>query len=145
MMNQGLPLHVNPTMRFVYSSYWGTYSRVLQYPTWSREDQKSYQMIEVNVTPINGVSCTLDELDRVRRINIRRHLTQIDAKDEFTNVIPLWWYDQLGSMIGPKRRDFIMFGNISVMDHIDWVKYNKVNNGGASLFDILKDGVEINA
>lgn len=143
MRNSGLPLHANPTKRIVYSSYWGTYSRVLQYPIWNHFDQKHFLMIEVNITPVNGLHATQSEWDRCRDINIRRHGTQIDGKDRFTDVIPLDWFNLLGERWGEARRDFILYGNI--LELIDWVKYNKHNNGGCPLEKCLLDDKTIGA
>lgn len=132
MMNRGLPLHINPTMRYRYDSYWGTWNRVLQFPTWYATEHRPLQMIEFSMTPIG------DDWEDLASIRIRKHGTPFSATDKTSNVIPAYWWDHIGEKIGVERRDFMAYHN-NFLDEIDWVKYHEINNGGAP-FDLIRKG-----
>jgi hypothetical protein len=101
---------------------------------WYETDKRHLNMVEVDVTPVNGMS---GDWERIGKVWIRQHGTQIGAGDKFTNVIPMDWYHELGYRIGNRQRDYILYYDILPM--IDWNKYRQVNNGGASLMMITKD------
>lgn len=134
MRNQGLPLHVNPTMRYKYCSYWGTWNRVLQFPIWNAENNRKLDMVEFSLTPINGDRGDWNDVASVR---VRKHGTMIDKNDTFHNALPLDWWNLIGERIGTNRRDFMAYYN-SFLDEIDWTKYSQFNNGGASFERIMK-------
>ena len=118
------------TMRYRYCAYWGTFDRVLQHYSATKN-----QMIEFSMTPIN---ISYGDWDEVATIRIRKHCTSIDKKDEFMNVLPMHIWNLIGEKIGEERRDFMAYHTFDLENDIDWVKYAQLNNGGASYFDVIK-------
>ena len=145
---------------FHYSSYWGTYSRVLHSPgrKHANVELPKYETgayIEVDLTPINGwphedqrkmygdklyAEHVQYQLNQVRFVNIRSHGTRRDAKDEILGCLPANVIEQMKNNLDHSLVNFLLTGNILPL--IDWNKYRKVCNGGASLKDCIKDDLE---
>lgn len=115
--------------KFLYNNYWGRWSRVLV-PMGLHSSQ-----VEVDLTAINPMS---DELwPRVAAIHIRRHGTSMDRKDKLSATLPTYAYEMMQSRI---KDEAILCRLLheDLIPLIDWDKFNKINNGGASLADCLK-------
>ncbi|QIG70126.1 hypothetical protein EVB87_026 [Rhizobium phage RHph_N28_1] len=118
-----------------YSSYWGTFSRVL---TDCNRGRRGW-FVEVNLTPVNAWSA--DSWQEIKRCWIREHCTSRDKRDEATSKLERAVFDRIGEMVGKDVRHWLLTADILPM--IDWDKYGKTCNGGASLFACLKDGFEL--
>lgn len=114
---------------FIYNSYWRTWSRVLR-PMSDKHDQ-----VEVDLTTPN--SHIESEWEKVRNIHIRKHCTSPRYGDLLEEELP-------DSVIKHLRRnvDEAVLHRLlheDFLPQIDWDKYHKVDNGGASLSQISKD------
>ncbi|QXV73995.1 hypothetical protein [Rhizobium phage RHEph12] len=118
-----------------YSSYWGTFSRVLT----DRLNGRRGNYVEVNLTPTN--SWNDENWQEIKRCWIRSHGTMRDRNDRDTSQLERAVFDRIGAMVGKDVRHWLLTADILPM--IDWDKYNKACNGGAALFACLKDGFEL--
>lgn len=133
---------------FHWCSYWGSWSRVLHSPGTKHDncDLPGYFMesfIEVNLTPVNGWPCDNDkdsyrsyQLDQVRHIIIRCHMTSRGKKDEIWGDLPEITKDALRENIGDELTHRLLAEDF--LPQIDFAIYHKHCNGGAKLADILK-------
>lgn len=112
---------------FLYSAYWGKWSRVLQFMN------KDMWQVEVDLTPVIGL--TSDWL-RVERLNIREHGTARDARDVITADLPDHVVETMRTRLPEELVQRLLHEDF--LSNIDWTKYNAKNNGGASFFDICK-------
>lgn len=120
-LNTGVVSRMYPYNLFVYSAYWGTWSRVLRFMNKGNTGQ-----VEVNLTATN-----LDfsrDWDKVASLNIRLHGTSRDAKDLYVKELPAnalgWMRNWLDAPVIERllHEDFL--------PKIDWELYNKNTNGG---------------
>jgi hypothetical protein len=116
---------------FVYSSYWGRWSRILQEGT----PQNGYEFIEVSVTAINPTH-DYSWADQIMSVNIRRHGTQRDRKDVFVGTLPEAAVAMLDKHI-PKEVQHLLLHE-DLLPQIDWELYRKHCNGGAPFHLIRK-------
>jgi hypothetical protein len=117
---------------FIFSSYWGTWSRVL------RAGNASIPTVEVDLTAINPNSDLA--WPKVRAINIREHRTARSAKDELSLALPDYAFDLMKSRM-PDQQLLDRLLHEDLLPLIDWQKYQLACNGGAALADILKGEV----
>lgn len=121
-----------PRNLFVYSAYWGTWSRVLQF---MQGGDNPVAQVEVNLTAVNPTT----KLDwrRVPLIVIRKHVTARSDRDLYVadlpdNALALMkeWLDE-DTIQRLLHEDFL--------PQIDWDKYNQHCNGGCFLHQCIKD------
>lgn len=105
--------------RFVYSSYWGTYSRII------RTNLFGFQTVEVDLTPING------DWKNQRLVNIRAHCTSRDKKDHIMGWLPDMVVFRLRQELGDELAWKLLTEDI--FSQIDWDKYRLHDNGGCPL------------
>lgn len=109
---------------FFYSSYWHTWSRVL-----APEGKLDVGIVEVDLTGGNW--------ERVRQINIRAHRTARKHGDLLVRELPADALELMKKhMPGQAILDVLLHENL--LPQIDWYKYRKVCNGGATFANILK-------
>lgn len=110
---------------FVYSSYWGTWSRRLS------NNHPSGPFVEVNLTPIKHCYSSTWK-DDVAPIRIRFHGTAPSRNDKLTGELFVAMIDNLGTELVVRllTEDFL--------SQIDYQLYTKFNNGGANFEDIRK-------
>ena len=114
---------------FHYSSYWGTWSRVL-----STSDPNG-PFVEVNLTPTNGWNRGYSFEDDVSRIRIRFHGTVRDRNDKVVPVLPDYVKEGMIKHLGAELTERLLTEDF--YSQIDYVLYRKHCNGGA-LFDQIK-------
>lgn len=112
--------------KYVYSNYWKTWSRVLEY--------KDGQFVEVNLTVVNPKDAS--EWKRNSSIIIRRHRTSQGEKS-FTDVLPIEVIDELESHMSEDIVQRLLYEDF--LPQIDWDRYNVYNNGGAE-FELIRKG-----
>lgn len=112
--------------KFVYSGYWRTWSRILDY--------KDDCFVEVDLTPVNPTVAS--EWNKVAQINIRRHRTN-PLNNRFANTLDS---EVLGLMSKWLSLDVIeRLLHEDFLPSIDWDRYAAHNNGGAVFSLIKKD------
>lgn len=121
--------------KFEYSSYWGTWSRILAPFDTVFHNGHCVGQVEVNVTPTNITS----DYSWIRHntVIIRAHGTSPSRGDELVEELPegpMNWI--LNRVPDPKIQKLILHADL--LPQIDWELYHKFNNGGASFFDIQK-------
>ena len=116
-------------MKYHYSSYWHSWSRVLS------DNHDHGPFVEVNLTP-HGIRGSAADWRRVAQIIIRVHGTTRDPNDQETDRLPreivFLMLDHLG--MGLLARLL----NEDFLSEIDWSLYEKHNNGGAAFEDIRR-------
>jgi hypothetical protein len=111
---------------FHFSSYWGTWSRVLSYDgTW---------MVEVNLTPI-GCAHSSTWASDVAPVRVRQHCTVVDNRDILTNALPDDVRADMIKNLGVELVNRLLCEDI--LSQINWELYHRHDNGGANLADIL--------
>jgi len=116
------------TTKFHYSSYWGSWSRVLSH------EGNCY--VEVNLTTIPNCSSSSWE-DDVAEVVIRRHYTARRHGDIDTDELPRDIHEAMIEHLG-KEMTISLLGS-DFLPEIDWEKYHKHCNGGCPLDKCLKD------
>lgn len=114
--------------KFHYSSYWGTWSRVLG----NRPDYTFYT-VELDLTPINGDS---GNWARVRDIWVRAHCTSRDKKDQETSRLPVEIWSLLGNRVGGDVRHMLVTHDFIPL--IDWARFDERCNGGCAFQECAK-------
>ena len=115
-----MPLH-----RYHYCSYWGTWSRVLCDPS-DRLPGFEGCFVEVNISGVNR------RPEEAAEIRIRKHFTARSYGDKETDILPL----EVKSRLLADCLDVVLAARIlneDFLSQIDWVKYEKFNNGGCPL------------
>ena len=115
---------------FVYSKYWGSWSRVLS----TRHPKGPY--VEVNLTPIAGWHSSSWETDVVP-IRIRFHGTRYE-KGEICKTLLEEVKEIMIVNLGEDLTNRLLTEDF--LSQIDIDLYEKHNNGGANLADISKEG-----
>lgn len=114
---------------YYYSSYWGTWSRVLS------NNHPKGPFVEVNLTPIPCCHSSGWEND-VAPIRIRFHGTAREEGDKVTDRLPESIYAQMVEKLGAELVNRLLEEDF--LSQIDMGLYNKYNNGGANFEDIRK-------
>lgn len=114
---------------FIYNAYWRTWSRVLR-PMSDKHDQ-----VEVDLTTPNGD--IESEWEAVRSIHIRKHCTSPRHGDKLEEELPDGVVKHLRRNVDEATLRRLLHEDF--LPQIDWDKYRKVDNGGASLSQISKD------
>lgn len=133
-----MPTKSRTTNGFVYSSYWGTWSRVMYYECRGTQDLKlnydipSCVAVEVNLTAVNP-TVGLD-WERVKAITIRAHGTPYGPKDEVTSYLPDYVLERMREWLDEALIERLLHEDF--LPHIDWVKHRQHCNGGAP-FDLI--------
>lgn len=109
---------------FIYSSYWGCWSRILQEAT----PHNDGNYIEVNLTAINP-TYEHSWKEQIEMIRIRRHGTSRDKKDRFVGTLPQEVVDMMLRYLAPELVERLLHEDF--LPHIDWNLYRKHCNGGA--------------
>lgn len=130
--------------RFIRSSYWGRWSLILT-ERFIGERQRilgkltgrtpSPSIIEIDLEPINGWGRVADQINDVRRINIRRHCTARDGRDVLADTLPMAIENALIEHLGKDLAAWLLNPQTEILGLIDWQRYEKLCNGGASLLD----------
>lgn len=117
----------------IYSSYWGTYSRILC------EKYDGWQTVELDLTPINP--SWDNSWINIPKFSIRFHCTARTDRDTISSRLPKHWFDELGKRVGKDKRHALLTQDI--MPLIDYDKYRKAGKGGGvvNLIDCLKGEV----
>lgn len=110
--------------KYVYSSYWRTWSRVLEC--------KDGCFVEVNLTAINPKDAS--EWERNSSIIIRRHRTS-QCGNSFSDIIPMYALAELESHMSEDVVQRLLYEDF--LPQIDWDRYNAYNNGGAE-FELIR-------
>lgn len=123
--------------RFRFSSYWRTWSLVL---TDRCKAKPGYgPTVEIDLSPVNGWDCGATcNSDATRAINLRRHCTEIDARDIMTDVLPETIKSDLYRELGRDLTDWLLDPKTEILGIIDWARHNEISNGGASLRACVK-------
>lgn len=119
------------TNKFHYSSYWGKWNRVLQWQNFS--GAKRVFQIEVDLQPIN--SWDPSAWEKTAKINIRKHCTSPARKDIDSKTLPLYVAKQMIKILGRPLVERLLYEDF--LSKIDWEKYERSCNGGAS-FEAIK-------
>lgn len=114
---------------FVYSSYWGTWSRVLS------TNHPNGPFVEVNLTPIPNCYSSGWKND-VAPIRIRIHGTARGPNDKVTKELPEKIYEQMVKHLGAELANRLLVEDF--LSQIDIALYNKHCNGGANFENIKK-------
>ena len=109
--------------RFVYSSYWRTWSRLLL------NDFDTNKCVELNLTPVGASGWP-----RVATENIRRHMTKRLANDKIVWVLPKEVEQACREHLGDKLFDKML--TYDYLSEIDWKAYDEASNGGAPFASI---------
>jgi len=112
--------------KYVYSNYWRTWSRVLEY--------KDGQFVEVNLTAINPNDSY--EWERNSKIIIRKHRTK-QNDGIFRDFLPAKVVAELEFHMGEEVVNRLMYEDF--LPEIDWDRYNTYCNGGAE-FELIRKG-----
>ncbi len=133
---------------FVYSSYWGTWSRVL----WHKSDQQLArrlglpnhvgEWIELDLTAVNPHS-SLDWADRVAKGNVRCHRTARGDRDIITSTLPAETVALMNVWLPEDTVDKLL--HVDYLPYLDFEVGRKLCNGGFKVNDALKDMVSIEA
>lgn len=125
---------------FVYSSYWGTWSRVLYHES-DRALKQRYDLpyspwIELDLTAINPTTIN-NWSDKVQHANIRCHSTTRGDKDKIVGTLP-------GHVVQLMRRNLTedcvqKLLHEDYLPYIDFEKGRKACNGGFHFADATKD------
>ena len=110
-------------MKYHYSSYWGSWSRVLS--------EEGMEFVEVNLTPVRGYGW-----DDVWPATIRRHGTMRKVRDIETDKLPHDIMQDIKDALGSARLHYLL--NEDFLPQIDWALYRLHCNGGARFENILK-------
>ena len=129
-MNQAKGVRSKNNNMFVYSSYWGCWSRILQEAT----PHNDGNFIEVNLTAINP-TYEHSWKEQIEPIRIRRHGTSRDRNDKFVGTLPQEAYDMMCRHLPQELIERLMHEDF--LPNIDWEKYRKHSNGGAP-FELIK-------
>lgn len=125
------PQDVKPAKPIIYNSYWGTWNRILRY--------EGIWTVELNLTPINHHWPSTWGGDRSpSKYIIRKHGTAVCPSDKLMDELPGIWRDLLVYRLGEEITTRLLTFDFYPL--IDWMKYDRVNNGGAPISEILKDG-----
>ena len=118
---------INTDKKYVYCSYWGTWSRILR-----PKDDAGYT-VEVNLTPISQGQLNWDS--QVKGIRIRSHCTNTKP-DTFTDELPENVLANMKKYLGEELCDRLL--NEDFLSQIDWKLYKikSSGGGGANLDDI---------
>lgn len=119
---------IYPHNLFVFSNYWGTWSRVLQF---MQGGSILRAQIEVDLTPVNA-----DGWKDIEEIHIRSHITARDDRDVYTADLPDHVLEAMRLRLQAPVIERLLHEDF--LPQIDWVKHRAVSNGGASLFRCLK-------
>lgn len=111
-------------MKYHYSSYCGTWSRVL--------GRMDFYTVEVDLTPVNG---DRGDWGRVKGVWIRAHCTSRDRRDVDDHILPSDVWNWLGDRVGAEARHRLVTEDF--LSQIDWRKYDEAKNGGCA-FDRCK-------
>ena len=114
--------------KFVYCSYWGTWSRLL------KPLGKHYGAVEVNLTAINPTS-EHGWVDKVSNLTIRVHRTPNSGNDRIVDTLPLDVYQLMSQWLSDETVERLI--NEDFISQIDFDKYRKHCNGGAA-FELIK-------
>lgn len=120
-----LELLESPKPKFVYSSYWRTWSRLVV--------TVGMHHVEVNMTPINGWG---SNTERCKSVNVRCHNTAREWNDVVADTLPDNVLAECNEHLGPEVTAFIASANF--IELVDWTRYNQLCNGGASFYRIAK-------
>lgn len=113
---------------FVYSSYWRTWSRVLQRMGGSFNTQ-----IEVDITPINP---SIDESWMViPKINIREHMTSTRQGDIWTHHLPDEVVKDLEKRVSKSQLDLILHKDLLSMINVE--EFSKAGHS-LTLLELVK-------
>ncbi len=105
--------------RFVYSSYWRTWSRVLL-----NDYDLVGSCVEIDLTPVNGTDWA-----RVATENIRRHTTDRGVGDKLVWELPKEVEQTCRRHLGDQLFDRML--TYDYLPEIDWKLYSVPSNGGA--------------
>lgn len=117
---------------FVYSSYWQTWSRILQEGT----VHNNFECIEVNVTPVNPTRPESWER-QILSVKIRKHSTARSSRDKFVGTLPESAVADLNKYIPKEIQEFLLHEDL--LPQIDWDKYREHSRlGGGADFDLIR-------
>lgn len=127
------------TGNYTFNSYWCHWSRVLLRPTSFEtllaqgfDEQTAKHLagsyVEVDITPINGWE--RGDVDRIRSINIRVHMTIRREQDVDTNILPGPVRSDMEKHLGEKLTRKILSEDF--LSQINWTKHSRLSNGGCS-------------
>lgn len=119
---------------FIYSSYWGKWSRVLAV----NHNMSEYgfgDFVEVDIDPINGWGWP-GAVEHVKSINIRSHCTTRDRKDRNEYECPEYLRTHMLHYLGEELTERLLTEDF--YSQIDWNIYRKHDNGGAPFEKIRK-------
>ena len=116
----------SPKPKFVYSSYWGVWSRLVAVA--------GMHYVEVNMTPVNGWGS--GDVERCKSVIVRCHCTARDWSDLEVDTLPDDVWAACNEHLGPEVTAFI--ASADFIELVDWTRYNQLCNGGASFYRIAK-------
>lgn len=120
---------------FHYSSYWGTWSRIL-----SREIRGKYKalsIIEVNLTPIRNCHSSEWQKD-VAPIVFREHGTMPGNSDKFERELPDYILEQMREHLGITLTQRLLTEDFLKVVDVEKIRVGKIGGGGIGLSHVLK-------
>lgn len=123
--------------KFHYSGYWHSWSLVLSE---SCEETPGYgRIVEISLTGPDYESSQ----DTLRLLNVRRHEAMRRWSDKQVDILPLDDIQQVIKTFGAQVADFLLNSDpADILALIDFEKLHARKYGGASLYDVVKDGKE---
>lgn len=122
------------TPLFHFRAYWGTWSRVLTTRCGTRPG--SGPTVELDLVPRSWSD--VEAVERISRINIRRHSTDRGRMDGQANEISTRARVELEDRLGVRLATWLLDPRTEILGLIDWDLYRRFNNGGASLHDCAR-------
>lgn len=117
--------------KFVYCSYWHTWSRNL-----SRDYKNNLCFIELNLTPVNGFFS--NRLDTVKLEVIRSHGT-VNEDDIHTDELPVKVIAEMKKYLGEELTNRLLNHDYLSEVTVEQIKNSKSNGGGVP-FENIKSG-----
>lgn len=131
----GIKSAMYPRNLFIYSAYWGKWSRVLRWMNRGVGDgSHDITQVEVDLEPL-GYSDA--DWVRVGQANIRRHRTQRNDRDVVSAYLPIEVVHKMEAHLDATTVDSLLHADLLPM--IDWAKYERLCNGGCPLHLCIKE------
>lgn len=131
---------------FIFSDYWHSWSRILFHDAGGRGMQQMrqrynipshIQTVEIDITPNNFSPKTNIGWDRVERVNIRAHSSEIGRHSLLRGSLPDDVLETLNTRLQHKAINTLL--HVDLLKYIDWDKYALYSDGGATIGLIVKE------
>jgi len=117
------------TGKFRWTAYWRMWSIVLL-----ESSNDGSAIVEMDISGPD------EDIDKIRSLNVRMHQTSPMRGDKTVDQLPAEWAHKIADQMGEKTASFIQNNEpAEILAMIDFNKFRMKDNGGASLYDIVKD------